>query len=101
MPDGVPSVSTLFSSLLPFQVKYSDWKVWNSVESVASGWKSVSFDDAAWETKKAADFGNHVGTTAYVRHEVDIPAIEDYYVLNIRMKYAGGVVAYFILIFST
>ena len=95
MPDGVPSVSTLFSSLLPFQVKYSDWKVWNSVESVTSGWKSVNFDDAAWETKKAAEFGNHVGTTAYVRHEVDIPAIEDYYVLNIRMKYAGGVVAYF------
>ena len=95
MPVGVASVSTMFSSLLPFQVEYDEWKVWNKEEAVNGDWKSVEFDDAAWETKKAAEFGNHVGTTAYVRREVVIPLIEDYHVLNVRMKYAGGVVAYF------
>ena len=94
MPVGVASVSTMFSSLLPFQVEYDEWKVWNKEEAVSGDWKSVEFDDAGWETKKAAEFGNHVGTTAYVRREVTIPAIEDYFVLNVRMKYAGGVVAY-------
>ena len=94
MPVGVASVSTMFSSLLPFQVEYDEWKVWNKEEAVNGDWKSVEFDDAAWETKKAAEFGNHVGTTAYVRREVVIPLIEDYHVLNVRMKYAGGVVAY-------
>ena len=94
MPVGVASVSTMFSSLLPFQVEYDEWKVWNKEEAVSGDWKSVEFDDAAWETKKAAEFGNHVGTTAYVRREVTIPLIEDYHVLNVRMKYAGGVVAY-------
>ena len=94
MPVGVASVSTMFSSLLPFQVEYDEWKVWNKEEAVSGDWKSVEFDDAGWETKKAAEFGNHVGTTAYVRREVVIPLIEDYHVLNVRMKYAGGVVAY-------
>ena len=94
MPVGVASVSTMFSSLLPFQIEYDEWKVWNKEEAVSGDWKSVEFDDAGWETKKAAEFGNHVGTTAYVRREVTIPLIEDYFVLNVRMKYAGGVVAY-------
>ena len=95
VPSGVASVSTSFSSLIPFQIEYDDWKLWNSMEDVSEDWKSASFDDSAWETKKAAEFGNHVGTTAYVRREVVIPSLEDYHVLNIRMKYAGGVAAYF------
>ena len=94
MPATVASVSTMFSSVIPFLVDYTEWKVWNKEEAVSGDWKSVEFDDAAWETKKAAEFGNHVGTTAYVRREVVIPLIEDYHVLNVRMKYAGGVVAY-------
>ena len=32
-----------------------------------------------------------MATTAYIRHEVDIPSLEDYHVLNVRVKYAGGV----------
>ena len=95
MPYGVPSVSTVFSSLLPFQIEYDDWKLWNSAEAVAADWTSVSFDDSAWETKKAAELGEHATTTAYIRHEVSIPSIDDYHVLNVRMKYAGGVVVYF------
>ena len=88
-------MTTMFSSVIPFQIEYDSWKLWSKQEAVAADWTSVSFDDAAWETKKVAEFGNHVGTTAYVRHEVSIPAIEDYHVLNVRMKYAGGVVVYF------
>ena len=95
MPEGVPSVSTVFSSLLPFQIEYDDWKLWNSAEAVAANWNGKEFDDAAWETKKAAELGEHVSTTAYIRHEVSIPSIDDYHVLNVRMKYAGGVVVYF------
>ena len=95
VPSGVSSVSTVFSSLLPFQIEYDSWKMWNSVESVAEDWKDVDFDDAGWETRKAAELGNHVSTTAYIRHEVSIPSLEDYHVLNVRMRYAGGVAAYF------
>ena len=95
LPDGTSSVTTLFSSLLPFQINYDDWKMWNSGNEVASNWKDIDCDDSAWVTKKAAEFGNHVTITAYLRREVTIPAIEDYHVLNVRMKYVGGIVAYF------
>ena len=94
-PRQVESISTMFSSLLPFQIETDTWKVFNSAEAVAADWTSVSFDDAAWSSMKAADFGNHMGTTAYIRHEVNIPSIDDYYVLNVRVKYTGGVVVYF------
>ena len=95
VPSGVSSVSTVFSSLLPFQIEYDSWKAFNSVESVAVGWNEKDFDDAGWETRKATELGNHVSTTAYIRHEVSIPSLEDYHVLNVRMRYAGGVAAYF------
>ena len=95
VPPGVDFVTTTFSSYLPFQAGYDDWKVFNSAEAVAANWKSVRFDDSTWETKKAAELGSHASTTAYVRHEVSIPAIEDYHVLNVRVKYTGGVAAYF------
>ena len=95
MPTGVASVSTVFSSLMPFQIEYEEWKYFNKGEAVAANWKDVDFDEAGWETKKVAEFGNHVGTTAYIRHEVSIPSLDDYHVLNVRVKYSGGVVAYF------
>ena len=55
----------------------------------------MEFDDAEWQSVKAAAMGNHVGTTAYIRREVQIPSLEDYHVLNVRVKYAGGVVVSF------
>ena len=94
MPHGVPSVSTMFSSYLPFQIEYDTWKLLNGGD-VAVNWNAIDFDDSAWASVKAAEMANHMGTTAYVRHEVNIPAIEDYHVLNVRVKYAGGVAAYF------
>ena len=55
----------------------------------------MEFDDAEWQSVKASAMGNHVGTTAYIRREVQIPYLEDYHVLNVRVKYAGGVAVYF------
>ena len=55
----------------------------------------MEFDDAEWQSVKAAAMGNHVGTTAYIRREVQIPSLEDYHVLNVRVKYVGGIAAYF------
>ena len=95
MGNGVESLTTLFSTQIPFQINYSDWKLFNSESAVAADWKAVDFDDAAWQTVKAADMGSHMGTTAYIRHEVSIPAVEDYHVLNVRVKYTGGLAVYF------
>ena len=92
MPSGVASVSTMFSSYLPFQIEYTDWKV--SFDFV-SNWNVIDFDDSAWQTTKASNIGTNEKVTTYIRKEVNIPDIDSYYALNIRMKYAGGVAAYF------
>ena len=95
MPSKVDRVSTVFSSLLPFQVEVDEWRLFNSESAVSEDWKAVEFDDSEWQSVKAAAMGNHVGTTAYIRREVQIPSLEDYHVLNVRVKYAGGVAVYF------
>ena len=95
MPAATASLSTLFSSLIPFQINYSDWKVYNSETAVAANWNALDFDDAAWMTVKAANMGNHMTTTVYARHEVQMPSLEDYAVLNVRVKYTGGLTVYF------
>ena len=94
-PSSLASISTMFSSLLPFQIDYDDWKLFNTVEDVPDNWKAVDFDDAAWTVTKAAGMGDHMSITAYIRHEVNIPNLEDYHVLNVRVRYTGGVVVYF------
>ena len=95
MPKSVASVSTSFSSQIPFQIEYSDWKFYNTDAAVADNWKAVDFDDSAWQSVKAAAMGNHMATTAYIRHEVQVPSLEDYHVLNVRVKYTGGLAVYF------
>ncbi|KAK8817244.1 hypothetical protein WA556_003140 [Blastocystis sp. ATCC 50177/Nand II] len=87
MPSKVDRVSTVFSSLLPFQVDVDEWKLFNSENAVSEGWRAVEFDDSEWQSVKAAAMGNHVGTTAYIRREVQIPSLDDYSVLNVRVKY--------------
>ncbi|KAM7453571.1 hypothetical protein BLSTO_05680, partial [Blastocystis sp. subtype 1] len=94
-PRSVASISTSFTSNIPFQIEYDDWKVFNSPETVAENWNAIDFDDSAWTVTKAANMGDHMATTAYIRHEVNIPNLEDYHVLNVRVKYTGGVVVYF------
>lgn len=86
--------TTVFSSFIPFQVAYTDWKVFTSLQ-VGSGWNTVSFDDSTWETKKASEVTSSEGVTAYFRKTFDIPNLEDYQVMNVRVKYLGGLAAYF------
>ncbi|OAO15326.1 hypothetical protein AV274_2967 [Blastocystis sp. ATCC 50177/Nand II] len=81
IPAGA-GVATSFSSLLPFQMGFGEWRLFNSENEVS-------------EDYGAAAMGNHVGTTAYIRREVTVPSLEDYHVLNVRVKYTGGVVVYF------
>ena len=88
------SVTTVFSTFFPFQMEYTDWKVYQG-ESVAAGWNTAGFDDAAWETKKAAEIANPSVVTTYIRKSFQLTNIDDYQVLNVRMKYAGGVAVYF------
>ena len=92
MPAGVASVSTMFSSYLPFQIEYTEWKI--SFETVPN-WNTVDFDDSAWDMEKAINIGTNEKVTTYIRKEVSIPDINTYMALNIRMKYSGGVAAYF------
>ena len=89
---GLSSVSTLFSSYFPFQVEYSDWAF--AKTAVAADWTGVSFDASAWTVDKAAAIGTNDEITTYIRKEFSIPSLEDYAVLNVRVKYTGGVVVY-------
>ena len=95
IPKIVASVSTSFSSLIPFQINYSDWKLYNNEGGVGENWKVVGFDDGEWQMVKAAAMGNHMATTAYIRHVVQVPSLRDYHVLNVRVKYTGGLAVYF------
>ncbi len=95
MPSTVASKTILFSSLLPFQIEYDEWKLYNDVVDVDPNWNTISFDDSAWLVRKAADIGVSEATTVYLRRTVQIPDINDYQVLNVRVRYAGGIVAYF------
>ena len=44
---------------------------------------------------KAASIGNSEAVTVYLRRTVEVPDATVYQVLNVRVCYTGGVVAYF------
>ncbi|KAK8806653.1 hypothetical protein WA171_004334 [Blastocystis sp. BT1] len=85
-------VSTVFSTFLPFQIEYTDWKVIQS--DVSSDWNTVSFDDSTWNTYKAIDIPSTSSITTYIRKSFTMSGLNDYQVLNVRVKYSGGVAAY-------
>ena len=88
------SISTTFSTFFPFQVGFTEWKVYQS--GVApENWNTPSFDDSTWASHKAAEIPNTNGVTTYIRKSFQLTGISDYQVLNMRVKYAGGVVVYF------
>ena len=91
VPSGVASVSTMFSSYLPFQMENTEWKI--SYEYVMY-WNTLDFDDSDWWPNQGVVLVYSM-TVAYIRKEVDIPDIDIYSVLNVRIKYNGGVAAYF------
>ena len=87
------TVTTVFSTLFPFQVEYTDWRVYQGTD-VPSNWNSVSFDDSNWQSKKASQIGSTNVITTYIRKSFSISGVSDYQVMNVRVKYAGGVAAY-------
>ena len=82
----------MFSTYFPFQIEYTDWKVIQS--DVSSDWNTVSFDDSTWNTYKAADIPTTDFVTTYIRKSFTMSGVNDYQVLNVRVKYSGGVAAY-------
>ena len=92
MPKRDTPLTTLFSAYLPFQAEYSEWKVSNEY---GDNWYYLGFDDSAWELKKASEIGANEKITTFLRREVNIPDMAMYHVLNVRVKYVGGVAAYF------
>ena len=97
---GVPSgpkpvrMPTSFSSYLPFQINYSEWMV-AKVGSAPAGWTAVSYSGSEFQAMKAAEIGTNEYITTYIRKSFDIPNLDDYQVLNVRVLYEGGVAAYF------
>lgn len=61
---------------------------------VSSNWNTVTFDDSAWSVTKAAGIPSTKYPTTYIRKSFELTGIEDYMVMNIRMKYASGVAVY-------
>ena len=90
-PHGVNAALT-FSSFLPFQFGYSLWKVFQG--DIPANWIQESFDDSSWKEYKAGFIPNTNRITTCIRKTFSMSAAEEYAVLNVRMKYAGGVVAY-------
>ena len=88
------SVTTMFSSYLPFQIEYDDWKI-NKSDNIPENWKEVDFDDSDWTVSKASEIGTSEEITTYIRRDIMMVNITDYQVLNVRVKYAGGIVCYF------
>ena len=90
---GAGPITALFSSLLPFQIDYDDWTFLKDAQA-PEHWNAVDFTPADWTTDKAANIGVNSRVTTYIRYEFSIPNVDDYAVLNVRVKYAGGLVAY-------
>ena len=86
-------VSSVFSTYFPFQFEYTDWKVNQS--GFVEGWTGVAFDDSTWQTMKALAIPTTEHVTTYIRKTFTLTNIADYQVLNVRIKYAGGVICYF------
>lgn len=85
----------VFSSYLPFQMDTTEWKVYKGNTLVRENWRDVNFNDSSWDSLKGSRVGTSDAITLYARRSFDIADISEYHVLNIRVKYLGGLAAYF------
>ena len=94
VPAGTSPIRTSlqFSSYIPFQNEFSEWLV--SKQSVSSDWTSIDFQDSNWERLKAGEIGTASGSTVYLRRHFSLPSLDDYQVMNVMVKYGGGLIAY-------
>ena len=89
-------ISTVFSTFLPFQVNSTRWKVYQRTDAIPENWNLPSFNDSQWSTYQAAAIPNSGSViTTYIRKSFTLLGANEFRVLNVRVKYAGGVVAYF------
>ena len=95
LPSGVFSSVTRFSSYLPFQINLDSWLVEKFNDQSNNDWTAVDFDDSQWRSMRSNMIGTSQLVTIYLRRTFEIPDINDYPVLNVRVRYAGGIVAYF------
>ena len=91
-------VSTTFSSALPFQKDFTDWDFYKvkDVNNVPKDWNSCWYkknDD--WISDKANKIGDFVDcTTILIRKEFTLTPDGRDLVLNVRVQYTGGIIAY-------
>ena len=91
--DSTVTMSTTFSTFFPFQSDLTIWKVYQG-SSYPSSWVERNYDDSTWKSMKAKDILNAKMKTTFIRKSFSLENPDDYQVLNVRMKYAGGVVVY-------
>ena len=86
-------VSSVFSSFIPFQVSHTIWEVLiGEFDKIVSSW-TTGFYCGNWKGRSATNIPHFQGT-AYIRYAMQIP-LNSPSVLNVRVKYLGGVIAYF------
>ena len=95
IPYNAYSVTLHFSSYLPFQINLDDWQVEKFTDLTGKDWTAIDFDDSGWQRMKASAIGTSQLTTVYIRRSFEIPDLHDYTLLNVRIRYTGGIVAYF------
>lgn len=87
------TVTTTFSTYFPFQIEFEEWSV--LVDGTpADSWTTTSFAEQ-WPVMFPSTIGTAQQITIYLRKTFAIPSLDDYYVLNVRAKFAGGCAAYF------
>ena len=86
---GTLEYSKKFYTGRPFKTT-TEWKF---SEVSVENWNAVGFNDASWVSRAASEFGTSTATAVYIRKEFTIPSSA--VVLNVQVKYTGGVVAYF------
>ena len=95
LSSGTAPVSTTstFSTFFPFQVNSGEWKIYQG--SFVEGWNGLNFDDSNWISKKSNEIPTTEEITTYIRKSFSLTNVADYQVLNIRLKYSGGIACYF------
>ena len=88
--------TTVFYSFLPFQMEFDAWDVWNVQDSVPSKWLDTSFEvTSPWKSLISSEITSSERATFYVRRAFEIPCLDDVSVLNVRIRFTGGLVGYF------
>ena len=87
------SFTYVFSTNIPFQMELTQWKVLQN--DAPHHWNSLSFDDSSWNSLQPSAIPPTSFITTFIRKSFSIPSLNLYQVLNVKLKYTGGVVVYF------